>query len=144
MPARPARWRPAVAALAGWTLFTWTTRVPLLWGDAELGVGEKVLSTVPVAVFVALGAAVVVGLVTRRPWAATVGVGLAGWSLAFWAVRVPQIALAGHEAGFVAVHAVLGTVAAALSAWVLRTRPRRAGAPDGDGPVRAPSTVGGA
>lgn len=134
-------WRRAGAVLAAWTLLTWTTRVPLLWGDDGLTAGEKLVATAPVVVFVALGGAVVAGLVVRRAWAAPVALGLAAWSLAFWAVRVPQIALADHPAGFVVVHVVLGTVAAGLSAWVVgvragaRRRDRSSVRPTGDVPV---------
>ncbi|MFM8862215.1 MAG: hypothetical protein ACKOIA_07175 [Acidimicrobiia bacterium] len=37
-----------------------------------------------------------------------------------WLVRIPQIALADHDAGFVIVHALLGVVSLALAGPVAR------------------------
>lgn len=116
-------------ALAGWTLLTWVTRVPLAWRDAELEVADKVTATIPVLVFVALGVAVAVTVLRRMSTAATVVGGLALWSIAYWAVRMALIVTRDHPAGFVAVHAVLAVVAAGLGVLVLRglaTGPARA------------------
>lgn len=113
------RTRAVGLALAAWTLLTWFTRLPLAWRDDELEVAEKVLATVPVVVFVALAAAAAGAVVTRRGIAGGALVALAGWSTAYWLVRVPMIALNDHPAGFIAVHAVLGAVAIGLSGLTL-------------------------
>ena len=142
----PASLRPAALALAGWTLFTWTTRVPLLLSDSSLSVADKALGTLPVLVFVALGLATAVAVLRRAALAPTLAVALAGWSLAYWAVRLPLILLGDHPAAFLLVHAVLAGVAGALSIWVLVRRPtarsrvggtsRASGAPVGSGSRR--------
>lgn len=115
-----SRSRAPVLALAGWTLFTWTTRVPLMLTDPDLGTGEKALGAAPVLVFVALGLGTALAVLRRRPTAATWAFALAGWSLAYWAVRLPFILLNDHPVGFYVAHAVLAGVAGALSVWVGR------------------------
>lgn len=117
----PPRSRTAPLALCGWTLLTWTTRVPLAWSDDALDTGEKLLATLPVLAFVVLAALALVAVLRRLPPAGIAVAALAGWSLAYWAVRLPLILLNDHEAGFLVVHAVLALVAGALSALSLRT-----------------------
>ncbi|HXH58077.1 hypothetical protein [Iamia sp.] len=113
------RSRVPALALAGWTLLTWITRVPLFVTDEELGVGEKVLSTLPVAVFVVLAAVTAVAVLRRLVRGDTAVRALAGWSLAYWAVRLPLILVNDHPVPFYVVHAVLALVAAALSILAL-------------------------
>lgn len=115
-----SRSRVPALALAGWTLFTWTTRVPLFLTDASLDAGEKVLATVPVLVFVVLGLATAVAVLRRSPRAGAVAAALAGWSLLYWAVRLPLILVNDHPVGFYVAHAVLALVAGGLSALTLR------------------------
>jgi hypothetical protein len=121
VPVRPlsSRTRAVALALAAWTLLTWTTRVPLAWGDDALDTGEKVLATLPVLAFVVLAAAGGLALLRRSERAGTAAVALAGWSLAYWLVRLPLILAHDHPAGFLVVHAVLAGVAGTLSAMVL-------------------------
>ncbi len=119
MAATLSRARPAALALAGWTLLTWTTRVPLLLTDASLDAGEKVAATLPVLVFVGLGLAAGLTVLRRSPRAAALAAALAGWSLVYWAVRLPLIVANDHPVGFYVAHAVLALVAAALSVLTL-------------------------
>lgn len=112
------------AALVGWTLLTWVTRLPLAWGDDELSTGGKVLATLPVAVFVAL--AVAAGLALAADPAATGRRArfavrlLGGWSIGYWAVRLPLIAVNDHPVAFVAAHAALALVAVGLGVAAIR------------------------
>lgn len=119
------RSRALALALCGWTLLTWVTRVPLLVRG-----GESLLNLVPVLVFV-VGAVVVASAVLRRlDVVGTAVLAFAGWTVAYWAVRMAFIATNGHEVGFVVVHAVLGAVAGTLA--VLAGRSALA---DGAGPA---------
>lgn len=114
-----SRTRAVAAALAAWTLLTWTTRVPLAWGDDALTAAEKALATVPVLAFVALALVAAVALVRRSPRAGAAVTALAGWSVAYWLVRLPLILANDHPADFLVVHAVLAVVAGGLSALAL-------------------------
>lgn len=122
MPHRRLLWP---TALVGWTLLTWVARLPLAWRDDELSTAAKVLATLPVTVFFAL--AVAAGLALAVDRRVTTGRGrltvrlLAGWSIAYWVVRLPIIAVNDHPGGFVAVHAVLALVAIGLGVAALRT-----------------------
>lgn len=113
------RSRTAALALSAWTLLTWTTRVPLYLTDDELDTGGKVLATLPVFTFVVLAAVAGVALVRRTPGAEVAATVLAGWSLAYWLVRLPLIATNDHPAAFLVVHSVLAVVAGGLSVLVL-------------------------
>lgn len=119
MSVRLSRSRVPALGLAGWTLLTWTTRVPLFLTDASLDAGEKVASTLPVLIFVALGLAAGLTVLRRSPQAATWAAALAGWSLAYWVVRLPFILLNDHAVPFYVVHAVLALVAGTLSVLTL-------------------------
>ncbi|HYI60413.1 MAG TPA: hypothetical protein VEW93_01260 [Acidimicrobiales bacterium] len=114
------RTRALALALAGWTLLTWTTRLPLAWGDDALETGEKVLATLPVGAFVALAALAAVAVLRRWDRAGAAVTGLAAWSLGYWLVRLPLIVAHGHRVGFVVVHTALAVVAGALSVLALR------------------------
>ena len=73
-----SRLRPyPVFALAAWSLFLWTSRLGLAWKTAGSTAG-KVLATVPVAIFVALGLALLAGARgARHRVDRALGVGLA-------------------------------------------------------------------
>jgi hypothetical protein len=134
------RLRPyAVAGLAAWTLFTWTGRIGLAWSDDSLSTGEKLVATLPIVVFVALGLAAAVTLLRSGPVllgaARTLALTLAGWSIAYWAVRLPLILVHDHPAGFKIVHSVLALVSAGLSAAAIVSV--RAARPDPE-PVLSP------
>jgi hypothetical protein len=106
------------AALAGWTVFIWGTRVRNIARDGGGG-----LSLLVALGMVALAALVAVALVrdgTPR-WAVPA---LAAATVAAWAVRVPVILLGDHGAAFKVVHTVLAVVSVALAVAALR----RAGA----------------
>lgn len=119
MPDRSSHARLAGLALCGWTLFTWVTRVPLLWSDDAVSGGAKLASSVPVLVFVTLAVAAGV-LSLRRSGSAGLAVAvLAGWSVAYWIVRLPLVLLNDHPLAFDAVHSMLALVSCSLSAWAL-------------------------
>jgi len=136
------RSRVLALALGGWTLLTWTTRVPLYLTDAELDAADKVRSTLPVLAFVGLAAAVVGLVLARRGAAGTAVLALAGWSIAYWVVRLPFIYANDHAVPFYVVHTVLAVVAVTLSVLagraVLADRAaggvRAPGVPVGSGP----------
>lgn len=109
------RTRRLALAFAGWTLFTWVTRLPLAWSDDELTTGEKVLATVPVALFVVLALVSAALVLARRPAARSVLAAFLVWTVGYWAVRMVLIATHGHPTAFVVVHAVLALVATALA-----------------------------
>lgn len=120
-----ARFRPwPVTALVAWTLFTWGNRIPLLWAGDQ-STGSKVAGTVPIGVFLALAVATLVALARSRSvlagGARLLGFTLAGWSVAYWLVRLPLILTNDHPAAFKVVHAVLALTAVALSVWAGRT-----------------------
>ena len=136
-----------VVALAGWTLLTWLTRLPLAWGDPDLDGTGRVLATVPVAVFVALAVATIAvrwwDPATSSSAAKGPPTALALWTVAYWAVRLPLILIHDHPAGFKAVHAALALVAVGLSVISLRAEgpfSRRAR----PGPAPAPAGGSGA
>lgn len=115
------RLRPwPAAALVAWTLLTWTGRIGLAWGDDALTTTEKVVATVPIVVFVALAVVAGAALLRRADapaltgTARTVVLALAGWSVAYWAVRLPFILANDHPGGFKVVHTVLAVVAGGL------------------------------
>ncbi|MEJ7584503.1 MAG: hypothetical protein WKF43_10565 [Acidimicrobiales bacterium] len=115
-----ARLRPLpVAALAAWTLFTWVSRVGLAWGDDDLSTAAKVVATFPILIFVALALTVGVTLLTRgrlRPPT----LALAGWTIGYWALRLPWILAQDHPGAFKVVHTALAAVAVGLAALTLR------------------------
>ena len=122
-----SRLRPyPVLALAAWSLFLWTSRLGLAWKTAG-STASKVLATVPVAIFVVLGVALLVVLLRRPPAEARAGRldgngrllvrCVAGWTVAYWLVRTPMILTDGRSAAFHAVHVVLATVSIGLAAW---------------------------
>ena len=67
------------------------------------------------------------GSVARRWWQVFVV-----WTVGFWTVRGAQIALAGHDAAFVAVHTVLALVSIGLAVWSWP----RSGASDASAPLQ--------
>lgn len=127
------RARGLALALCGWTLFTWITRVPLLLGDHALSVSGKVMSLLPVLIFV-IGAIATANAVFRRLDSAGQSVLLlAAWSMLYWPVRLGFVLTNDHELAFYVVHVLLGVVAVTLSVLAARaaladgatpTRPR--------------------
>lgn len=122
----PDRLRPlAVTVLGALTLVMWTGRLGLAWGtDGSLA--SKLWATVPVVVFVALGAAAL-AVVLRSPGPhlgpreRTIAGVVAWWTIAYWAVRLPVIWFDGRSVGFKGVHTVLAVVSWAAAGWVIRS-----------------------
>lgn len=122
-PALRSRTVP-LALLAGWTAYVWVTRIANALGDAALdGVGKAVSLVLSLSMLaLAAGSAYVLVAARQRPWSTTevraVQVFVA-WTVAVWAVRVPQILLADHDLAFSAVHTALGliSIVLALVSW---------------------------
>jgi hypothetical protein len=111
--------RPAVLALAAWTLAIWTGRVRNVLADGG-GAADLV---VPVGLLIL---AVLALVSPRRAWilaVATIGV---------WAVRLPLVLAHDHSIGFKVVHTVLAAVSIGVATWALRSVDRRA--------LRSPAT----
>lgn len=125
----PARLRPALA-LSAFTLFVWTTRIRNIWTDDSLTTAGQVGRTALSLAFTAFAVAVLwLWWQGRRDGrvasVADVVVRLfAAWTIGVWAIRAVQIASAGHEAAFVAVHTALAVVSTALAVWAARSAQR--------------------
>lgn len=108
------------AALAGWTVFVWGTRIRNIARD-----GGSTVSLAVALALVVLAVVVAVSLVrdgTPR-WAVPA---LAAGTVVAWAVRAPQILLGDHAAGFKVVHTVLALVSIALAVVAVRSDRARA------------------
>lgn len=121
----PDRLRPALA-LAAFTLFVWTTRIRNIWTDESLTTAGQLGRTALSVTFTAFAVAVLwLWWQGRRhgavPSAARVVVSLfAAWTIGVWAIRAVQIASAGHDAAFVAVHTALAVASTVLAVWATR------------------------
>lgn len=121
----PARLRPAVA-LSVFTLLVWTTRIRNIWTDDSLSTSDQVVRSALSLTFTAFAVAVLWLWWQSRssgqvPEGASLVVRLfAAWTIGVWAVRVIQIASAGHEAAFVAVHTLLAVGSTVLAVWAAR------------------------
>jgi hypothetical protein len=111
------------AALAGWTVFVWGTRVRNIARD-----GGGSLSLLVALALVVLGVAVAVSLVRGGlpRWAVPA---LAAATVAAWAVRAPMILTGDHGAAFKVVHTVLALVSVGLAVAALRSTASTAPAP---------------
>jgi hypothetical protein len=124
-PMTPMRLRPAVV-LAAFTLLVWTTRIRNIWTDDTLSTAGQVGRTVLSLTFTAFAVAVLwLWWQGRRrssadPIAGPVVRTFAAWTVGVWAVRAVQIASAGHDAAFVAVHTALAVVSTALAVRAVR------------------------
>jgi len=120
--------RTATLALVAWTFLVWTTRLNNIVADESLDGAAKVGRLALALSFTALAAAVVWALTRRRARLSQAVTALAVWTVVVWAVRSVGIALADHDAGFIAVHlalAAVSTVVAALAVRELRQAPQR-------------------
>ena len=139
----PARLRPAVI-LAAFTLLVWTTRIRNIWTDDSLSTAGQVGRTALSLTFTIFAVAVLwLWWHGRRrgsvdPIAGPVVRMFGAWTIGVWAVRVVQIASAGHDAAFVAVHTALGVVSTVLAVWAVRDV--RRGPDRGSSPRRVSSS----
>lgn len=139
------RLRPfPVSGLAALTLFIWGNRIWLAWTNDEDSLGEKLLWSLPITVFVIAALILVAGAATGRsltvgPLRSVASV-LAYGTIAFWAVRAPMITLADHPVGFKVVHAVLAI--ASIGASVMAVRALRASGAVHGGPAVHDAGVG--
>lgn len=122
----PTRLRPAVV-LSAFTLLVWTTRIRNIWTDESLSTTGQVGRTALSLTFTAFALAVLWLWRQGRgqalaPASAPLVVRLfAAWTIGVWAVRAVQIASAGHDTAFVAVHTVLAVVSTVLAVWAARS-----------------------
>ncbi len=121
----PARLRPALA-LSAFTLFVWTTRIRNIWTDESLTTTGQLGRTALSVTFTAFAVAVLwLWWQGRRrgsvdPIVSPVVRMFAAWTIGVWAVRAVQIATAGHDAAFVAVHTALAVVSTVLAVWAVQ------------------------
>lgn len=135
---RSPQLRPA-AVLSAFTLLVWTTRIRNIWTDEELSTTGQVGRTALALAFTAFALASLWAWWQARrgpvlSWAPALVRAFAVWTVGVWVVRGAQIALADHDAAFVAVHTVLAISSIALAVWADRAS-RRSG-------ERAPARVG--
>lgn len=111
--------RRLLVAFGAWTLFVWATRV----GTA---LDERATGRVALAVaFTVVGVALLIVAWRARGRVLTAGevhaVRLAAaFTVGVWVVRAVQIALADHEAAFIAVHVVLAVVSVTMAIATVR------------------------
>ena len=120
----PVRHRVVLLVFVAWTVFVWGNRISNTLRSDE-STASKTFSTVLSIVLVLLALAVLV--VTVRAWRSSIGDGggrvlivAAVVTILVWLVRVPQILLADHAAGFKVVHVALGVVSVVLAVPVAR------------------------
>lgn len=131
------RLRPyPVFGFAALTLLIWGNRIWLAWTNDEDTVGEKLVWSTPITLFVLAAVAVLVRY-ARQVEPSSAGFtrlvqAFAGGTVLYWAIRAPLILLADHEVPFKVVHGVLAvvSVAAAVAAWrAVSQTARRTGPP---------------
>lgn len=131
-----ARLRPyPVAAFCAVTLVIWGNRIWLAWANEGDTVARKLLYSVPITAFVVaavvLAAALVAGVDRSARWFAVLVQAFALGTTIYWAIRLPMILAADHDAGFKVVHTVLAVASVAAAIWAGRTA-RVGYSPDGD------------
>lgn len=123
---RPAPWSRAVgagrpvAALGGWTIFLWATRIKNALADDTMSRGGKTVAVVTSVGFVAVAVAVMVVYVRRSRRATSAATAFATASIVYWLVRAATILARDRSVGFKVVHTVLALITVGLAAWVLR------------------------
>lgn len=108
------------AALAGWTVFVWGTRIRNIARD-----GGSALSLAVASALVVLAVLVAVSLLRDGTPRSAVPA-LAAATVIAWAVRTPQILLGDHGTAFRVVHTVLALVSIALAVAAVRSDRSRA------------------
>ena len=125
------RW---LVVFGAWTLLVWATRIDNVLAQDDLTTSGRAARVALALSFTAVGVALLAiawrarGRVLSRTEALVVEVGC-WWTIAVWLVRGVQISLSDHDAGFIAVHVILGIVSISLAAVTLRstTMPLRHG-----------------
>jgi hypothetical protein len=107
----------------------WTTRIRNIWTDDALSAGTQWARTALALSFTVLALAVGHAVYHRTSWRDGVVRLLAGWTVVVWVVRAVGIALADHDAAFVAVHVVLAVVSIGLAVAAVREVARSASSP---------------
>lgn len=128
------RGKGALVAFGVWTLFVWATRIGTAWTQDDLSAAARSGRVGLALSFTVLGVALLIvagrsrGRVLTRAEALVVQTA-AVWTIGVWVVRAVGIALADHEAAFIAVHIVLAVVSVALAVVAVRatTMPLRHG-----------------
>jgi hypothetical protein len=128
----------STVALVVWTFLVWTTRIAIIWRDADLDTGERWGRTLLALSFTVLAIAVVVALRRRLLQPTVVAVGaLAAWTIVVWVVRGIGILAADHGGGFKVVHTMLAVVSIVLAVLAWRETRREAAQPPTAAPVPA-------
>ena len=115
---------PWTLGLVIWSFLVWTTRINNIVADDALdGAGLAARLALSIS-FTVLAALTVAALRRGSEWMVPLVAGFAGWTVLVWIVRGVQIALADHDAAFVAVHVVLAIVSIVLAVLAVREQLR--------------------
>ena len=115
---------PWTVGLVIWSFLVWTTRINNIVTDDNLD-GAGIAARVALALSFTVLAALTLGALRQgREWLLPLVSGFAAWTGLVWIVRGVQIALADHDAAFIAVHVVLAVVSIALAVLAVREQRR--------------------
>ena len=120
------RGRRLLVAFGAWTLFVWATRVGTAFEQDDLSAAARAGRVGLAVSFTVVGIALLAVAWRARgrelsAVEARVVQAAAVWTVGVWVVRGVQIAVADHEAAFIAVHVVLAVVSIALAVATART-----------------------
>ena len=115
------RLRPyPVTAFCAVTLFIWVNRVWLAW-TADDTLAQKLVTSLPITAFVVAAVVLLVAIVrgtsSTARWFVLTTQAFAAGTIAFWAIRMPQILLHDHPVPFKVVHAVLAVASVGSAVW---------------------------
>ena len=107
-----------------WTVFVWGNRISNALNSDE-STGGKIFSVVLSLVMLAFALSVALIWVRQRFTQLSESmvrvITAAGVvTVLVWLVRIPQIALGDHDAGFIIVHALLGVISIVISVFMVR------------------------
>ncbi len=144
----PAARRATVltAALGGWTVFEWVTRIGNAARDHTLDGGEKAFAVGSAVLFTGLGVAALVVAWRSRPAGvdrrALPFVGLfAAFTTLWWVVRSVLVWAHEHDTGFKVVHTVLAVISVTLSVLAARAVAASSGDDGVEGEGQAPAAA---